>query len=200
MVNLQEDMAHTIADTVESRDKNTGGHIMRTATFIGLLGSEFVEKGVITKAQLDLIVRAAPLHDVGKIGVQDSILLKQGPLTDVERDEMKKHAKKGAELIEKMQRKFQSHAYLPYAYDIALNHHEHFDGKGYPNGKKGEEIPFWARLMAVVDVYDALVSDRVYRKRMEESKALEIIFGGEGTQFDPVVLRAFDNCKDLFIA
>jgi putative two-component system response regulator len=88
---------------------------------------------------------------------------------------------------------------LQYAYDIALNHHEHFDGRGYPNCKKGEEIPFCARLMAVVDVYDALVSDRVYRKGLPEEKAFEIIFSGEGTQFDPVVLQAFDNCKDCLI-
>jgi len=88
---------------------------------------------------------------------------------------------------------------LPYAYDIALNHHEYFDGKGYPNGKKGEEIPFWARLMSVVDVYDALVSDRIYRKGMPREKALEIIFSGEGSQFDPVVLEAFDNCKDYLL-
>jgi putative two-component system response regulator len=98
-----------------------------------------------------------------------------------------------------MQKKFESHIYLQYAYDIALNHHEYFDGTGYPNGRKGEEIPFCARLMSVVDVYDALVSDRVYRKGMSKEKAFEIIFGGEGAQFDPVVLRAFDDCKDYLI-
>jgi len=199
MVNLQEDMALTMAQTVESRDLNTGGHIMRTQMFIGTLGDEFVNKGTITRDQLNFIVRAAPLHDIGKIGVPDSILLKPGPLNDKEREEMKKHAEKGAELIKKMQKKFESHAYLPYAYDIALCHHEHFDGRGYPNGIKGEEIPFWARLMAVVDVYDALVSDRVYRKGMPREDALEIVFGGEGTQFDPKVLEAFDSCKDFLL-
>jgi len=199
MVNLQEDMALTMAQTVESRDENTGGHIMRTQMFIGTLGDEFVNKGTITRDQLNFIVRAAPLHDIGKIGVPDSILLKPGPLNDKEREEMKKHAEKGAELIKKMQKKFESHAYLPYAYDIALSHHEHFDGRGYPNGIKGDEIPFWARLMAVVDVYDALVSDRVYRKGMPREDALEIVFSGKGTQFDPVVLDAFDNCKDFLL-
>jgi len=199
MVNLQEDMAQTLAQTVESRDENTGGHILRTSMFIGTLGEEFVNSGDLTRDQLALIVRAAPLHDVGKIGVRDYVLLKPGPLNDEEREEMKKHAEKGAELIRKMRKKFESHAYLPYAYDIALNHHEYFDGKGYPNGKKGEEIPFWARLMSVVDVYDALVSDRIYRKGMPREKALEIIFSGEGSQFDPVVLEAFDNCKDYLL-
>lgn len=199
MVNLQEDMAQTMAQTVESRDENTGGHIIRTSTFIGILGEEFINTGDLTRDQLALIVRAAPLHDIGKIGVQDSVLLKPGPLTDSEREEMKKHAEKGAELIKKMQRKFESHTYLSYAYDIALNHHEFFNGKGYPNGKKGLEIPFWARLMSVVDVYDALVSDRIYRKGMQREDAFKIIFGGEGTQFDPVVLKAFDNCKDFMV-
>jgi putative two-component system response regulator len=199
MINLQEGMAEVIAQTVESRDEYTGGHITRTATFIGLLGEEFVEKGVLTKDQLILIVRAAPLHDIGKIGIRDSILLKPGQLTDSERLEMMKHTEKGALLIKKIQKRFSSHIYLQYAHDIALNHHERFDGKGYPNGKKGEEIPFCARLMSVVDVYDALVSDRVYRKGLPKEKAFEIIFSSGGSQFDPVVLQAFDDCKDYLI-
>lgn len=197
--NLQENMARTIAETVESRDENTGGHIFRTATFIGLLGDEFVENGTITKDELNLIVRAAPLHDVGKIGVCDSILLKPGPLTDSERMEMMSHAEKGAALIKKMQKRFESHLYLQYAYDIALNHHEHFDGTGYPSGKKGEEIPFSARLMSVVDVYDALVSDRIYRKGIPKEQATKIICGASGAQFDPVVIEAFDRCKDYML-
>ncbi len=199
MIKVQDDMAETIAETIESRDENTGGHIKRTAAFINLLGDEFVESGVMSRDQLNLIVRAAPLHDIGKIGVRDSILLKPGPLTDNERSEMKKHTEKGAELIEKMQKKFKSHAYLQYAHDIALNHHEYFNGKGYPNGKKGDDIPFCARLMSVVDVYDALVSNRVYRKGMPQEKAFEIIFSGTGTQFDPDVLEAFEKCKDYLI-
>ncbi|MCL2100785.1 MAG: HD domain-containing protein [Fibromonadales bacterium] len=199
MVSVQEGMAEIIAQTVESRDENTGGHILRTSMFINELGNEFVDKGVLKKEELSLIVRAAPLHDVGKIAVRDSILLKPGPLTDSERNEMKKHTEKGADLIKKMQKRFESHAYLKYAHDIALDHHEHFNGGGYPNGKKGEEIPFCARLMSVVDVYDALVSDRVYRKGMPREDAIEIIFSGCGTQFDPVVLEAFDNCKDYLI-
>lgn len=199
MANLQEGMAETIAQTVESRDEYTGGHIVRTATFISLVGDEFVENGMLTKERLNMIVRAAPLHDIGKIGIRDSILLKPGQLTDSERFEMTKHAERGAALIKKIQRRFESHTYLQYAYDIALNHHERFDGKGYPNGKKGEEIPFWARLMSIVDVYDALVSDRVYRRGIPKDKAFEIIFSGGGTQFDPVVLQAFENCKDYLI-
>jgi len=199
MIYVQDCMAEILAQTVESRDENTGGHILRTATFIGILAEEFVECGTLTREQVDLIIRAALLHDVGKIGVRDSILLKPGPLTDEERLEMMSHPEKGALLIKKMQKRFESHTYLQYAYDIALNHHEYFNGKGYPNGKKGEEIPFWARLMSVVDVYDALVSDRVYRKGMPKDKAFEIIFNGSGTQFDPVILKAFDNCKDLMI-
>jgi putative two-component system response regulator len=199
MDGIQEGMAEIIAQTVESRDENTGAHIIRTATFIGLLGDEFVADGTLTSEELKLIVRAAPLHDIGKIGVRDSILLKPGMLTDDEREVMKCHSEKGAALIKKMQVRFKDHAYLQYAYDIALNHHERWDGKGYPNGKKGEEIPFCARLMSVVDVYDALVSERVYRKGMKVEKALEIIFNGRGTQFDPVVLDAFDKCKDLMV-
>jgi putative two-component system response regulator len=199
MINLQEGMAEVIAQTVESRDEYTGGHITRTATFIGLLGEEFIEKGVLTRDQLNLIIRAAPLHDIGKIGIRDSILLKPGQLTDSERLEMMKHTEKGAILIKKIQKRFSSHIYLQYAYDIALNHHERFDGKGYPNGKKGEEIPFSARLMSVVDVYDALVSDRVYRKGIPKEKAFEIIFSGNNTQFDPTVLKAFGDCKDYLV-
>ncbi|MDR0515440.1 MAG: HD domain-containing protein [Fibromonadaceae bacterium] len=199
MLSMQEGMTEVMAQLVESRDENTGGHVTRTATFIGILGDEFVERGELKREQLNLIIMATPLHDIGKIAISDSILLKPGPLTDQERLEMMRHPAKGAELIKKMQKRFESHAYLKYAYDIALNHHERFDGKGYPNGIKGKEIPFWARLMAVVDVYDALVSDRVYRKGMSKEKAYEIIFSGEGTQFDPVVLKAFDNCKDYLL-
>ncbi|MDR2580545.1 MAG: HD domain-containing protein [Fibromonadaceae bacterium] len=199
MLSMQEGMAEIMAQTVESRDENTGGHVTRTATFIGILGDEFVESGKLTRDELNLITMAAPLHDIGKIAVRDSILLKPGPLTDSERLEMMSHPAKGATLIQKMQRRFESHSYLKYAYDIALNHHERFDGKGYPNGKKGEEIPFWARLMAVIDVYDALVSDRIYRKGMSKEKAYEIIFSGVDTQFDPEVLEAFDNCKDYLL-
>jgi putative two-component system response regulator len=199
MSSMQEGMAEIMAQVVESRDENTGGHIKRTAMFIGMLGEEFVENGILTREQLNLIVMASPLHDIGKIGVTDTILLKPGPLTDSERLEIMSHPKKGAELIQKMQKRFESHIYLNYAYDIALNHHERFDGKGYPNGKKGEEIPFCARLMAVVDVYDALVSDRIYRKGMSKEKAYEIIFSGDGTQFDSTVLKAFDNCKDYLL-
>jgi len=195
----QERMAEIIAQTVESRDENTGGHIVRTAMFIGILGEEFVESGVLTESELKLIVCAAPLHDIGKIGIKDSILLKPGELTSPERLEMMNHSEKGAALIKKMQIKFPNHAYLQYAYDIALNHHERFDGKGYPNGIKGEEIPFCARLMSVVDVYDALTSDRVYRPGMPKEKAVEIIFNGNGTQFDPIILEAFDKCKDYLL-
>jgi putative two-component system response regulator len=200
MVGFQEGMAEIVAQTVESRDHDTGGHIIRTATFMRFLGEEFVGKGKLSQDELDLIVRATPLHDIGKIGVRDSILLKPGPLTDDEREEMKSHSEKGASLIKKMQIRFNSHVYLRYAYDIALNHHERFDGNGYPNGKKGEEIPFCARLMSVVDVYDALVSDRVYKKGMEKGLALEIIFGGNGSQFDPEILKALNDCKELFWA
>jgi putative two-component system response regulator len=199
MLSMQEGMIEIMAQLVESRDESTGGHVTRTATCMSILGDEFVENGVLTREQLNLIVMATPLHDIGKIAISDSILLKPGPLTDQERQEMMSHPEKGAALIRKMQRRFESHIYLKYAYDIALNHHERFDGKGYPNGKKGEEIPFPARLMAVVDVYDALVSDRVYRRGMPREKAYEIIFSGAGTQFDPVVLKAFDNCKDYLL-
>jgi putative two-component system response regulator len=199
MLSMQEGMTEIMAQLVESRDESTGGHVTRTATFISILGDEFVESGVLTREQLNLIIMATPLHDIGKIAISDSILLKPGPLTDLERQEMMSHPEKGAALIRKMQRRFESHLYLKYAYDIALNHHERFDGKGYPNGKKGEEIPFSARLMAVVDVYDALVSDRVYREGMSKERAYEIIFSASGTQFDPVVLKAFDNCKDYLL-
>jgi len=199
MASMQEGMVEIMAQIVESRDENTGGHITRTATFIGMLGQEFVENGTLTREQLDLIVMATPLHDIGKISIKDSILLKPGPLTDIERLEIMKHPEKGAALVQKMQKRFESHTYLKYAYEIALNHHERFDGNGYPNRKKGDEIPFWARLMSVVDVYDALVSDRIYRKGMSKDKAHEIIFSGEGTQFDPIVLKAFDECKDYLI-
>ncbi|GHV11687.1 hypothetical protein AGMMS49938_02830 [Fibrobacterales bacterium] len=199
MKRLQEGMSEVLASTVESRDENTGGHVVRTGLFMSILGEEFVMSGDLKREQLDLIVMAAPLHDIGKIAIHDSILLKPGPLSDEERTEMMSHPKRGSELIQKMQKRFPSHSYLKYAYDIALSHHERYDGKGYPNGAKGEQIPFWARLMSVVDVYDALVSDRIYRKGMSKEKAFEIIFEGKGTQFDPLILEGFDNCKDFLI-
>jgi putative two-component system response regulator len=202
VMRLTEGFALSIANLIECRDENTGGHVQRTSRYVEILGrcllSEdfFVEE--LSGPALDMIVRAAPLHDVGKIAISDRILLKPGRLTNEEFSIMKTHARVGAQLLKDMYERMPAHTYLQFARMIAAAHHERFDGKGYPDGLAGEAIPVCARIMAIADVYDALLDDRVYRKRMTHEEAVGIIIAGRGTQFDPIVVDAFDKCHSEF--
>jgi len=157
----------------------------------------------IQPKDVDLLFKSSPLHDVGKVGVPDSILLKPGPLTPAEFEEMKKHTLYGAEALAKAESASgitDDTSFLKTAREIALTHHEKWDGTGYPNGLAGENIPLSGRLMALADVYDALISERVYKKAMSHETAVSIIRNGRGTHFDPVIVDVFEALEDTFLA
>jgi putative two-component system response regulator len=201
---LQTGLISSISEMVECRDENTGGHIARTSRYVMLLGMELLESGVfgseLTEEDIQLIGRAAPLHDIGKVGVSDVILLKPGKLTDDEFAAMKRHAAVGKVMLERLSANIPSQRYLAYASVIAGTHHEKFDGSGYPSGAKGTDIPLSGRIMAVADVYDALVADRIYRKAMSQEKAYAIITESSGTHFDPRIVKAFENVFEMMSA
>ncbi|MDR2459304.1 MAG: response regulator, partial [Deltaproteobacteria bacterium] len=193
----------SMAELIECRDENTGGHVVRTSKYLEVIGYDLLHRNKfewdLTDYNLNMMVRAAPLHDIGKISISDKILLKRGRLTDEEFGIMKGHAAIGANILEHMYDRTPTQDYLKYAARIASSHHERYDGKGYPNGTSGEHIPLCGRIMAVADVYDALVEDRVYRQAMSHSEACEIIFNGTGSQFDPAVIEAFENCQEQIL-
>ncbi|MDR1874044.1 MAG: response regulator [Synergistaceae bacterium] len=195
---MADNLASSIAELIECRDEETGGHVVRTSRYVEMLGKELMEKELflneLSGPALEMMVRAAPLHDIGKIAISDRILLKADRLDDEEFAVMKKHASIGAEILENMYARTPSQTYLRYAVMIAESHHEQWSGKGYPRGTAGEEIPLCARIMAVADVYDALVSNRIYRRGMNAVEAFHIVMEGRGTQFDPRVVDAFRVC------
>ncbi|MDR1496285.1 MAG: HD domain-containing protein [Clostridiales Family XIII bacterium] len=201
---LQQGLITSISEMVECRDEDTGGHIARTSRYVTLLSMELLESGVygdrLTVEDVERMGRAAPLHDIGKVGVSDAILLKPGPLTDEEFAAMKKHTLIGEVMIERLMRDMPSQKYLSVAREIAITHHEKYDGSGYPYGISGEDIPISGRVMAVADVYDALVADRVYRKAMSQEKAYNIITESGGSHFDPHVVEAFKDVFDMMSA
>jgi putative two-component system response regulator len=189
----------SVAELIECRDENTGGHVIRTSRYVEILGRDLLDRGVfefeLNERNLDLMVRASPLHDIGKISISDKILLKRGKLDNEEFSIMKGHAAIGANILEHMYFRTPTQDYLKYASLIASSHHERYDGKGYPYALKGEGIPLCGRIMAVADVYDALVADRVYREGMPHDEAAAIILEGGSTQFDPLVVGAFERCE-----
>ncbi|MCL2060933.1 MAG: HD domain-containing protein, partial [Oscillospiraceae bacterium] len=145
----------------------------------------------------DTIIKAVPLHDIGKISIPDSILLKPGPLTKEEFEIIKTHAAIGSEIVKTMLDEDDTQ-YLKYCYDICRYHHERWDSMGYPDGLAGEDIPLSARILAIVDVYDALVSTRTYKPPFPHDTAMEIIKDGAGTQFDPVIVMALLEMHEQF--
>jgi len=189
----------------ETRDPETGGHIQRTREYILVLARHLARKTKF-RAQLDRetierLYKAAPLHDIGKVGIADSILLKPGRLTEDEFREMQRHTLLGADTLaeaERMSSSGSDRSFLSLAREIALSHHEKWDGTGYPQGLKGEDIPLGGRLMALADVYDALVTRRVYKEAMPHEEAVRIIIDGRGTHFDPDVVDAFLESRDEF--
>ncbi|MDR1040856.1 MAG: response regulator [Deltaproteobacteria bacterium] len=191
-----------VAELIECRDENTGGHVIRTSRYVELLARDLVANGryefELNEESLEMMVRAAPLHDIGKISISDKILLKPGRLTDEEFGIMKGHAALGASILKHMHARTPTQDYLKFASMIAASHHERFDGKGYPYGLQKEQIPLCGRIMAVADVYDALVEDRIYRPAMPHDQACSIILEGEGTQFDPGILDSFSRCHHEF--
>jgi HD-GYP domain-containing protein (c-di-GMP phosphodiesterase class II) len=156
-------------------------------------------KDILNDKYCDNIINAAPLHDIGKIVVSDLILCKPGKLTDEEFDKMKIHTTKGGDIIKNILKDLGDEDFLNVAYDVATFHHEKWNGKGYPNNLSGGNIPLPARIMAIADVFDALVAERVYKKPMPVDKAINIIIEEAGTHFDPNLVEIFKTVEDKFI-
>jgi putative two-component system response regulator len=201
---LSESVALSFAEMIECRDENTGGHVVRTSRYVGMLGRRLIQWGMfaeeLTSTDLDMMVRAAPLHDIGKIAISDRVLLKPDRLDDEEFIAMKRHTVIGEEILDGMFSRTPTLHYLQYAKLIAAAHHERYDGKGYPRGLAGDDIPLCARIMAVADVYDALVADRVYRRGMIHIEAVRIILDGKNKQFDERVVDAFEAISEEIAA
>ena len=195
ITHMQDALIMVLADMVESRDENTGDHVRKTAAYTRVIMEKLREKGVYADQLTDQFMfdveRSAPLHDIGKISVSDNILNKNGKLTDEEFEKMKLHTVVGADIIQKTIEHLPESGYLEEAKNIAHYHHEKWNGKGYPEGLSGEDIPLSARIMAVADVFDALVSERCYKKAFPFEKAMDIIREDAGTHFDPEVAAAF---------
>ena len=201
LVLLQNGIVYTMADLVENRDNNTGGHIDRTAIYLKILINAMLEKGVYADEMknwnMESVVSSARLHDLGKIVISDSILNKPGPLTEEEFKTMKMHSIAGERIIEKAIQQTGDAEFLYNAKMIAAYHHECWDGTGYPYGLKGTDIPLQGRLMAIIDVYDALVSERPYKKAFSHNEALDIIIKGSAKHFDPNITKVFQEISDL---
>ena len=199
---MQTNVIEQLATVIETRDSSTGEHIKRTKKYVAILVDKLAlmdpYKDFLTPHVRANIISAAPMHDIGKITVSDLILLKPGKLTDDEFEQMKHHAELGGKMIEAFFAKFDDMDFIQEAYDIAVGHHERWDGTGYPKGLKEEEIPLAARIMAVADVFDALTSKRVYKDALPADKAYEIIVEEAGKHFDPTLIEVFKDSKEDF--
>ena len=184
IVQRERETVFRLAKAAEYRDPETGAHILRMANYSMLIAREMG----LSEEDQHLILEAAPMHDIGKVGIPDNILLKPGRLTPEEFEVMKQHAVFGYELL-----KGSSSQLLQAAAEIARGHHEKFDGSGYPQGIRGEAIPIFSRIVAVADVFDALTSERPYKKAWEVEAAVDFLNAGAGSHFDPACVKAFLN-------
>lgn len=192
-----------LAKLAESRDVNTGKHLERVQLYCRLLAERLAEtpehRQKVTPDFIENIYLASPLHDIGKVAIADSILLKQDTLTAPEFEIMKAHTLIGVKTLASALVKYPQNTFLRTGLTIARSHHEHWDGSGYPDGAKGVEIPLYARVMAIADVYDALTSNRCYRSALSHEEAYGMIMEGSGTQFDPALVAAFDDISEEFL-
>lgn len=200
----QEATIESMGTLAEYRDPETGGHIKRTRNYVRKLARHLRNHPkfsfFLTDENIEKLYRSAPLHDIGKVGVRDNILLKPGRLTEGEYEEMKQHIVFGNNAILTTEKNLGKNTFLSMAREMAFGHHEKWDGTGYPQGLKADAIPFSARLMAVADVYDALISKRVYKPPYSHETSKQIMAAGKGTHFDPDVLTAFLDLEDDFRA
>lgn len=191
-----------LATLAEYRDTDTGEHIKRTQNYVKALALALLSDGLFEKELsddvIDMMFLSIPLHDIGKVGIRDDILLKPGKLTTEEFDTMKTHTTLGYNAIYRIKQKLAQNTFLQFAAEVAYTHHEKYDGSGYPRGLAGEEIPLIGRLMAIADVYDALICKRVYKEAMPHKEAVKIIREGAGTHFDPLLVHYFEKIKDQF--
>lgn len=191
-----------LAKLVESRDDDTGGHVERMREYARILADDLSRQSdfadVIDGQYVNLLYLTTPLHDIGKVGIPDHILRKPGKLTEEEFEIMKTHTVIGAETLDAVTAVHHNAAYLAMAKEIALTHHERWDGRGYPHGRSGEDIPLCGRITAIADVYDALTTKRSYKDAFSHELAVQIITEGSGTQFDPRLVDAFIRCCPAF--
>ena len=202
VLELQNAVLSTFSELIECRDGVTGGHIGRTQHYLEILIDAIRDhkdyKKEISTWNTALILQSAQLHDVGKIAIKDDVLQKPGRLTTDEFEEIKSHVSFGETVIEKIKGNTTEQAFLEQARVLVATHHEKWDGSGYPRGLKGDEIPLQGRLMAIVDVYDALISERPYKEAFTHKKAVNIIAESSGTHFDPALVDIFLSVSDKF--
>jgi putative two-component system response regulator len=200
IVELQYAVISSMVEMIEFRDTVTFGHTVRTQKYLKLLVDKLVAEGIykneISRWDLSFLIPSAQLHDVGKIKIPIALLNKPGRYTEEEFNQMKTHTTYGVEIIEHIARNTRQHTFLDYAKIFAATHHEKWDGTGYPLGLAGEDIPLEGRLMALVDVYDALISERPYKPALSAREAEKIIIAGKGAHFDPVLVEVFQTMKD----
>jgi putative two-component system response regulator len=199
---LQMGMIFGLAKLAEARDTDTGSHLERIQLLCRMLGEELLRNREfdteINQQYCDRLFHASPLHDIGKVGIPDSVLLKPGRLTGEEFEVMKTHTTIGAKTLKEVQNKFPNNEFIQMGVKIARSHHERWDGKGYPEGISGVEIPLCARIMAIVDVYDAIRSKRIYKPPITHIETCEIINRENGTHFEPVIVTAFNRLASRF--
>jgi len=206
IVSLQNSIIGVVTDLVEFRDGATGGHINRTETYMKLMVEKILEERIYQEETANWnvghLVSSSQLHDIGKLGISDAILNKPGKLTEEEFEIMKKHVEIGVQAIRKiednLQEKMADSSFLHYARLIVGSHHEKWDGSGYPLGLRGKDIPLEGRLMAIADVYDALISARPYKRPIPTEEARQIIESGSGSHFDPLLVGVFSQVADQF--
>ena len=199
---LQNSIICSVAELIEFRDGATGWHICRTQKYLQMLLEKLIQDGTysdeIISWDMDFLLPSAQLHDVGKIAISDTILNKPGKLSAEEFEIMKTHTEKGVEAISRMERNEEERAFLKHAKIFAGNHHEKWDGSGYPQGLRGHSIPLEGRLMAIVDVYDALISVRSYKRPYSPKESARIIIENSGTHFDPYLVDIFKKNAEEF--
>ena len=204
VIAIQDVTIHAMASLAETRDSDTGNHIRRTQHYVKLLAEKLqfhpsFAQFLNTENTIEMLFKSAPLHDIGKVGIPDRILLKPGRFEPYEFEIMKTHTTLGRDAIVQAERELGIEMpFLKYAKEIALSHQEKWDGTGYPEGLSGDAIPISARLMAVADVYDALISKRVYKEGMSHEQAVQIISEGKGSHFDPDIVNAFIELQGAF--
>ncbi|MCB9494143.1 MAG: HD domain-containing protein [Desulfobacteraceae bacterium] len=198
----RETIAEVLSALTECRDAETAGHLKRTSEYIKLIASELKRKNkfrdVLSDNYIKLLHKAAPLHDIGKIGIPDKILTKKGPLTTKEYEVMKTHTTLGRDAVKKAEGKLGDNPFLETAQEIAFTHQEKWDGSGYPQGLKGKKIPLSGRLMAIADVYDAMISKRVYKPAFSHDKSVKLMKQLKGIHFDPDITDTFISVSDEF--
>ena len=200
VIKMQNHTIESLSNLVENRDEDTGEHVRRTRAYVELLAVQLMKNNyftdILNPRYVRFLKRAAPMHDIGKIVVPDAILNKPGRLTEAEFDLMRRHASEGGRIVHEILDGYEDPEYIQITADIAKHHHEKWDGSGYPDNLKGDEIPLCARIMAIADVFDALVSPRIYKSPMSYDEAFMIIAESAGIHFDPIMAQEFLKIKE----